>query len=325
MISNALSRFSMASIVAIAAMSGIVAMVGGCGGSDSTRPAPPPPPPPPPPDEWRDVAGRSWTMPAESEGYVCFAVHLTSDEYLTGFRLVSPNAAQREVMLTVSDTPVTEGAFACNPGSLGPHLIYAASGATGPIEFPAGFGVHVRAGEYVWLNIHLDNAGDASVTDSTRVEARIGTAADVTTPIDMEMAGTFLINIPPDGLVHTATGVCYTSEDDHLLAFLPLMRSAGTHQTVSIRSDSATQVIFDQNFDLQHDDYTQPATPITVDSLNRLFTVCSYVNNGSGTLAYGESARNESCFAAIYRYPTSATGTLYDCAEGVASFVVKRE
>lgn len=264
-------------------------------------------------------------MPGETEGYVCFAVHLASDAYFTGFRLVTPNPVQNEVMLTVSDAPVTEGSFACSAGSLATHLIYAANVGTDPIEFPPGFGVHVSAGQYVWLNIHLKNRTASSVTDSTRIEARIGTAADVSTPIDMQIAGTFLINVPNDGQLHTAAGTCHATADKHLLAILPLMRSAGTHQTVSIVTDTATLAILDQNFDLQHDSYTQPATPIAINLGDRLQTVCSYINLGAATLTYGESSQNESCFAALYRYPTSATSSLYDCANGNASFDVRRE
>lgn len=264
-------------------------------------------------------------MTGQAEGYVCFSAHVTSDEYLTGFRLVSPGPAQNEVLLTVQDTPVTEGSFPCSPGSLSTHLLYASSGPTAPIEFPSGYGVHVVAGQYLLLNIHVNNVADTSVTDSTRIEARIGTAADVTTPIDMEMAGSFLINIPSDGQTHTSTGICTAAADNHLLAFLPLMRSTGKHQTVSIQSATTTQVIADQDFDLLHDNYTQFATPIAINVGDRLETVCSYVNTGTGTLNYGEYSHNESCFAAIYRYPISASSTLYDCALGHAAFDVRRE
>lgn len=316
------SRSSSAAMRAL--LCGAIAIMAGCGGSDATRPVPPPPPPPPP-DVWHVVAGRSWTMPGETEGYKCFVVHLTSDQYLTGFRLVAPPAAQKELLITLSDTPVTEGSFDCNAGSLNKQLIYAANGPTGPIEFPSGFGVHASAGQYLWLNIHVANIADTTVMDSTLVEARIGSASDVTTPVDMQMAGTFLINIPNDGQVHTASGGCYATADNHLLAFLPVMRSAATHQKVTIQVDTTTQTVFDQDFDLPHDNYTLPASPIQISVGNRLFTVCSYRNTGAGTLTFGESSQNESCFAAIYRYPVSATSSLYDCAEGIASFDVKRE
>lgn len=317
---RAFVRVGRSNPITMIVLSSAFAVIAGCGGGDATSP-----PPGPKPDVWSVVAGRPWTMPGETEGYVCYAVHLTSDEYLTGFRLASPNQAQNEVLLTLSDSPVTEGSFACNAGSLGAHLIYASNVGTEAITFPSGFGVHASAGQYLLLNIHLNNLANTSVTDSTRIEARIGTAADVTTSIDMQLAGTFLINIPNDGQVHTASGQCNATADNHLLAFLPLMRTAATHQTVSIVTDTTTQLLFDQDFDSQHDSYWHPATPIQLNFGDRIRTVCSYLNTGAGTLTFGESSQNESCFAGIYRYPTSATSSLYDCALGIASFDVKRE
>jgi len=261
-------------------------------------------------------------MPAGTEGYVCVGVHVTSDGYFTGFRLASPNPAQNEVLLTVTSASGTEGPFACGAGSLDNELLYAANQGTTPIEFPAGFGVHVSAGQYMLLNIHVVNRADTSVTDSTRIEARIGTAADVTTPIDMSLGGTFQINIPSDGQLHTATGQC-AAGNAHVLALLPLMRSRGVHQTVTSVLGTESQTVFEQDFDLEHDSYTQLVTPFQLPSGALLRTVCSYVNTSGTTKAYGESADNESCFSALYRYPLS-TGALFSCAEG-QSFDIRRE
>jgi hypothetical protein len=298
--------------------------VAACSGRDST--SPPPPPPPPPQDQWSVLAERAWTMTGTSEGYRCVGVHVTSDEYLTGFRLVAPGTAQNEVLLTVSGAPVTEGAFDCYPGSLSNQLIYAASLGTGAIEFPSGFGVHVSAGQYLILNIHIVNLSDTSVADSTRLEARVGTASDVSTPIDMSMAGTFLINIPSDGQVHTATGACRAAADTHVLAFLPFMRSRGVHQSVSDVNGSAHQLLFDQDFDWQHNSYVQLASPVLIHMSDEILTQCSYVNNGGQTETYGEQSTNESCFSAIYRYPVSTASNFLACANNNgANFAFRRE
>jgi len=302
--------------IALVVLTSALAILTGCGGGDSTSP------PPVPPVVWNVVAGRSWTMPAGTEGYVCVGVHVTSDGYFTGFRLASPNPAQNEVLLTVTSASGTEGPFACGAGSLDNELLYAANQGTTPIEFPAGFGVHVSAGQYMLLNIHVVNRADTSVTDSTRIEARIGTAADVTTPIDMSLGGTFQINIPSDGQLHTATGQC-AAGNAHVLALLPLMRSRGVHQTVTSVLGTESQTVFEQDFDLEHDSYTQLVTPFQLPSGALLRTVCSYVNTSGTTKAYGESADNESCFSALYRYPLS-TGALFSCAEG-QSFDIRRE
>lgn len=299
------------------AMIALAAAIAGCSGGDSTSP-----PPPPPQDQWSAVAARTWTMPGQTEGYKCVGVHMTSDGYFTGFRLASPSEVANEVLLTVTSGSADEGPFDCGAGSLDDELIYAASRGTTAIEFPAGFGVHVLAGQNLLLNIHLVNLADTSATDSTSIEARIGTAADVTTPIDMSLAGTFQINVPSDGQVHTATGQC-AAGNGNVLAFLPLMRSRAIHQTVSAVLDNTPQPIFDEDFDFAHDSYTLLATPFHIPSGASLRTVCSYINNSGSTVAYGESANNAECFSAVYRYPL-ATGILWACAEG-QSFDIRRE
>jgi hypothetical protein len=298
----------------------IVLAVAACSSRDSTSP------PPPPEDQWNVVAERAWTMPAETEAYKCVGIHVTSDEYITGFRLASPTSVQNELLLTVSDAPVTEGAFDCYPGTLSTRLIYAASLGTAGIDFPTGFGVHVSAGQYLLLNIHLVNAADTDVTDSTRIEGRVGAAADVGTPIDMTFAGTFLINIPSDGQVHTATGSCLAAADTHVLALLPFMRSRGVHQSVDDVNGSTHNLLFDQDFDWQHNSYTQLTTPVLIHMGDKILTQCSYVNNSGQTENYGEASANESCFSAIYRYPVSTASNFLACANNIgANFEFTRE
>jgi hypothetical protein len=313
-----LARAALLRPLALIAVLFLVA-IGGCSGGDSTSP------PPVTEDTWEVVAGRTWTMPGTAEGYRCFGMHVTSDEYLTGFRLANASPVQNETLLTVLGTAVPEGSFDCGAGTLGAHLIYAAGVGTTAIEFPAGFGVHVSAGQYLLLNIHLVNPADTSASDSTRIEARIGSASDVATPIYMTMGGTFQIDIPNDGQVHTATGSCRAGTDKHALAILPFMRSRATHQTVKVVADSTSQTIFDQDFDWQHNTYTQFSTPIPIQLSNSVITTCSYLNSGSQTETYGESSTNESCFSAIYRYPISDSGNFYSCAEGGGSFDFTRE
>ncbi|MGH7623236.1 MAG: hypothetical protein ACREMU_12915, partial [Gemmatimonadaceae bacterium] len=135
---------------------------------------------------------------------------------------------------------------------------------------------------------------------------------------------TFLINIPSDGQEHTATGACNTSEEQHLLAFLPMMRSRAVHQKVWVTVDTTTQTLYDEAFDWQHATYMMPGTPIDIPSGAKINTLCSYINNGGTTETYGESVNNESCFDAVYHYPISTAANLFACAEGL-SFDIARE
>ena len=82
------------------------------------------------------------------------------------------------------------GDFDCIRGAVGgSEMIYASGTGTDAIEFPAGEGVHVLAGQYLLLVIHLRNASDSAVSSSTRIEARDATAQEVTTPIHVLLAG----------------------------------------------------------------------------------------------------------------------------------------
>lgn len=307
--------------VAALVLLNVAVVVAACSGGDSTSP------PPPPHDVWNALASRSWTIPAQTEGYKCFGTQLSTDEYITGFRLASPSVAQAAVFLMVTDVPPTLGSSDCNGGTLAGHLIYAGRLGTTPITFAAGQGVHVAAGEYLLLNIHLDNSGDADVTDSTRIEGRVGTASGVTTPLEMILAGSLNINIPSDGATHTASGSCLTASNEHFVALVPLMRSRATHQKVSLTavSDTIPQVIYDAPFDPTHVLYT-PLTPdLSVPAGDRLSVVCSYINNTGYTLMFGESSQNEFCFTGVYRYPVGPANQFLNCATGVSMDFIRGE
>ncbi|MDQ2929815.1 MAG: hypothetical protein M3Y05_03205, partial [Gemmatimonadota bacterium] len=187
------TAFSARAVITTAASLIVSAMIiAGCSGGDSTSP------PPGHQDVWTAIASRGWTIAAESEGYKCYGAQLSADEYITGFRLAAPSAAQTELFVFVMDSPPTLGSFDCSSSTGGGHLIYAASIGTTPIDFRAGQGVHVAAGKYLLLNVHIVNASDASVADSTRIEGRVGTAGDVTTPLEMVLAGSLAFSFPGD-------------------------------------------------------------------------------------------------------------------------------
>jgi hypothetical protein len=141
---------------------------------------------------WNVVAQRSWTIPAGAEAYQCRTERLASDEYLTGFRIVAPDAAQSRVTLSVLGHSPTQGDFDCSGGAAGgSEMIYASGAGTDAFEFPSGQGVHLAAGQYLLLVVHLKNAASSAVTASTRIEGRAGRASEMRSPIEMHFAGGF--------------------------------------------------------------------------------------------------------------------------------------
>lgn len=134
----------------------------------------------------------------------CYGAQVSTDEYITGFRFASP--AQADVMLFVTDAAPTLGSFDCTFSTVEGQLIFAGSVGTTGIEFSGGKGVHIAAGKYLLLNIHLNNTQAFLVDDSTRIEGLVGKASDVTTPVEMVIAGAKGFEIPADDATHTISG-----------------------------------------------------------------------------------------------------------------------
>jgi len=295
-------------------LSGAIALAAGCGGGDSTSPSGGKP------DVWNVVSQRAWTIGAQNEGYVCHAPQVTSDEYITGFRVASPPAAQAEVYLLLRDAPANATDFECNFASLqGSELVYAASYGADSIKFSEGKGVHVAAGQYLLLVIHMNNTADTAVSVTTTIEGRVGAAADVTTPVDMVLAGTVNIQIQSDGQTHESTGGCIPVSSSHVIALLPLMRSFGTHQRVDVIADAGTQTLVDAVFDPTHVRFTTLASDASWPGGSQMKVTCSYVNNSGATVNFGDNSGSETCFNAVYRYPAvAATSTApFECVPDI--------
>jgi hypothetical protein len=257
---------------------------------------------------WTTLIGRTVTMPATTEGFKCTRIGVPSDLYITGFRSVAKSAVR--ALVTVSSSSTVTGDYDCSAGSLDNTLIYAASVGTDDFAFPAGFGIHVRAGQFLNLNLHIVNEGVDAVTESDQILIQAGIDADIATAAEMVMLGTFQINVPNDGQLHTAAGDFHPATDQQLLALLPLMQSYGKHQKVSRVASSGTDTILDVDFDPTKQIF-HPLSQVFLHAGDTVYTVCSYINTGSRTANYGEAwADNENCFSAMYLAP-SAGQTLF--------------
>lgn len=301
--------------ISAVALLGVALTIAACSGGDSTSP----PPGGGDQDVWKAVASRAWAISALTESYECYGAQVSADEYITGFRLAAPSAAQTELLLFVLDAPPTLGSFDCASSTASGHLIYAAGIGTTPIEFRTGQGVHVAAGKYLLLNIHIVNASDVHLTDSTRIEGRVGTASAVTTPLEMVLTGKLSFTIPAGDASVLISGGCNVLSEQHFVALIPIMRALGVHQSVNMSppNDTVAHAIHDASFSPTHVLYDSFTSDIFAPAGSHVSTTCTFVNTTGHAVTVGESAQNEYCFTGIYRYPV-ATGT-YDflaCARG---------
>jgi len=266
------------------------------------------------PADFQMLISRSWSMPSDTEGYKCVRIQVPSDMWVTAFRSLSPVGTHHSV-LTVSTSSNQTGEYDCTAGSLDNQMLYAAGVGTDDNAFPPGVAIHLAAGTFINLNLHLYNTTDQTITNATSgVLVKTIDAASVVHEADMQFSGTFLINIPSDNQVHTATGSCKVASDFHVFTLWPHMHQTAVHQkfTVTPASGSPTSMLDSDYSFTEQKNY--PMVDTVLHAGDTLTTTCSYQNNTGSTMTFGESSNNEMCFTGIYRYP--AGGNLMACAMG---------
>lgn len=260
------------------------------------------------------LLGRSTSIPGSSEGYFCTAISVTTPLDITAFHAeATGNIIEATVTTGLNATP---GDSACTSGSIGGQLLYAFSAGTSELAFPSGSAMHVPAGSLI-LNLHVDNVSDSTAADTAAVSIR----TMASTPIDLVQAfyiGTRSINIPSDGVTHTATGGCvYFPTTLDVFAVTPMMYTTGTHSSLTAQQGATTTTVFDGPFDFANQ-VTHALTPeITIHGGDKVLNVCSYVNTTGSTRAFNDYAGNgEHCYAATYAHGIGTLGLgMFQCAQ----------
>ena len=63
------------------------------------------------------------------------------------------------MIVSVSVDLLSDRRLQLSPNKIDQRVIYESGLGTDDLEFPLGVGVHLHAGDYVNLNVHLDNEG----------------------------------------------------------------------------------------------------------------------------------------------------------------------
>jgi hypothetical protein len=215
--------------------------------------------------------------------------------------------------LTVGSVPLNpagdvDGDFECTAADLYLRLLYAFGQDTGSIAFPSGAGMHLRAGQFVVMNVALQNSGATSASGQTSVTIRTGEASSAVHEAELTLAGSTKISIPSDNTPHSVTGGCAAPRAYQFFSAWPTMHQLGVHQTLHLNG----QAVLDTDFTVTK----QPILPLSLSVAqgDQLLVTCSYVNNTGATVTFGESYDAEVCFVGLYRYSLdSVLGSLFDC------------
>jgi hypothetical protein len=255
---------------------------------------------------WTPLITADWTMPAGTPDYYrCSRLTVTEDSYITSFRALAPQGTHHTVV-TIGEATGPDGDFDCSAGTNDDAMLFASGVGTDQFTFPPGVAVKITAGQQLLLNVHLFNASDATLTNSSGTEVRLVPVSEVQNEAEMIFAGQVLLSIPPSGNPEKASGYCQMSADATILNVWPHMHTLGTHMKVDI---NGSNVIHDAAYDF-NEQTNYPVTE-TVNQGDRVNVECTYINNTGSTVEFGDGTMDEMCFAGFYRYPAQYTGSIF--------------
>jgi hypothetical protein len=288
------------------------------------------------PPGWTPLITSNWqltpagTTTGGDEIYWCKRMKVTQDVWISGFRALAP-AGTHHAILTIDPVSTQVGEWGCD-STVGfdpqDRLVYASGLSTNDLLFPTGIAVHLTAGQYITLNLHLLNASDNYRMDTSGVLVQTIPQSQVTHEIDATFAGTRSIDIKDDGIDHFFVGGCTAANaqmaagsspsDWHVFALWPHMHQFGTHAKFLV---NGTTTVLDQPFDFTAEK-TYPMNETVIHMNDTITARCDYqiptqtctyptgactygscATDGYCHVSYGESAGGEMCYIAMYKYP----------------------
>lgn len=254
-----------------------------------------------------DLITGTWSKEPGSDDYWCSWVTVQEDTYITGFEAVSPQGTHHTVLSVTDSYNGPDKEEACSAGTLADQLLFASGVGTNSYPLPDGVAVKVSAGQTVMLNLHLFNASDITITGTSGTRISTTTEAEVQNLAEFFFAGTYLINIPGNGVDTTATGRCTVNADSTIFTLWPHMHTVGKHMKVDLDGT----MLLDENYSFE-DQKMYPITPVPVTAGQKINVECTWNNpQGNATKTFGDGSNDEMCFAGVYRYP--ATGVSAFC------------
>ena len=270
---------------------------------------------PPVPDGFTRLIGRTWSLTAgATDTYRCVRVTIPADMYITNIIAQAP-AGTHHTVLSIAGANGTSGADGeqdCGVGTLGMVMLYASGLGTDPLDFPAGVGVKVSAGQQIHLNLHLFNATDMPINGDSAILVKSQTTPPPTLA-EMVFAGKFLFNIPKMQTV-TVTGGCTANTSYTVFAVWPHMHQIATHSKVERIRSGTPLVLHDDAYSFAEQKYYLQSPEVDVQAGDQIRVSCTYVNTTNVDKRFGESSNDEMCFSGLYRYPAANSG-LFQCTD----------
>jgi hypothetical protein len=268
---------------------------------------------------FEELIAYNWTIDPGVEAYYCIYQTLTQDVWVSDYRALAP-AGTHHVTVGYSDPGPPDGVVSsadsstCNGLTLGTNMAFTATrGNAAPFSMPAGVAVRVPAGKQLDLNVHVLNATQQSLSGRTGIEVVHADPAKVQHEAEMLYANNINLSIPPGP--STQTGKCTLDADSTIFSLFGHMHLAGKHFTTTVvPASGAPSVLLDEDYNFDQQMLVPLDPPAILKKGDVVQTSCTYQNQGTDTLTFGESTtKNEMCISIMYRYPAGASS--FNCTQ----------
>ncbi|MFT3697909.1 MAG: hypothetical protein QM831_32515 [Kofleriaceae bacterium] len=279
-------------------------LVAACGsdvpGDDTTSPDAPASMLPP---GYQTLISQAWTLAPNTEKYLCVRQTATTDTYIKSIRPIAPTGSHHAVLMITDNSTVADGTTDCT-SMLPSPAIYASGVGTNEFDFPDGVGLHIKAGQQLFLNLHLFNTGEVDLAGTSGVAIIPTDAASI-----QHEAASILIGAATKAEVPVGLGVqlrfqCATPANTTVFAVAPHMHLTGAHLTETYVESGNTNMVLDTDYSFD-DQHFRSVTPFTTTAGGKIQVTCTYNNDGQGAnpIPFGESTTQEMCFGMTYVYP----------------------
>lgn len=249
-----------------------------------------------------------WSLEAGQEAYFCTRLTIEEDAFASAFEPIAPLGTHHGV-LSVGYASGLDGTKECDDPtqSNGNTMLYGYGVGTPVSVLPEGVAVKLQAGRQLMLNAHVFNTTDKPLTGNSGVRFKRVDAAHVEHEAEAVLMGTTTLTLPP-GKTTVQLGQCTLAQDATLFAVGPHMHKLGRYQRVwALRKGQPDLVLFDGPYDFDRQD-REWFEPLSLHVGDRIRVECTYDNDTDHTVTYGQSTRDEMCYAGVLRYPAVANG-----------------
>jgi Copper type II ascorbate-dependent monooxygenase, C-terminal domain len=243
----------------------------------------------------------AWSLQPDSENYVCVRQTVTTDTFIKTIVPIAPLGTHHFVLM-VGDPDGPDGVTNCD-SSLTKPAIFASGVGVQPLSMPDGIAIHLKAGQQLLLNLHLFNAGDDPLSGTSGISIEPSEPVD-----DAHSAGVVLVGKTLGLTVavgeSTQDATCTTPAGMTMFAIAPHMHLLGTH--IDATYNGTTLYDSDYVFDEQQ---FRMIPPTLTTAQGKYHVTCSYTNYTGSVVKFGESTKDEMCFAITFAYPAPTQKT----------------